>query len=225
MVESHFLLIQQRNKSIKITPLQEGACARNYTHITGINIFCVSSDDCTVQKKKKRKIYAGPAALVGCCGRPSSQMPISDRAVCREGLCIHTEGSSSLYAPAFVAEREAWGEKIASIYWQIAQSPPRPPSNSNNATPPYYTTPLLPPSPPHPTIHIYSFHVVGKATARCTAHPLKPFVYSSIRPTPPIRGHQGVHRHTGPSSQQQSTPPRPHNTPGSGLLPPSLRRK
>lgn len=42
-----------------------------------------------------------------------------------------------------------------------------------------------------------SSHEVGKVIARCTEHPLKPIVNSSIRPPPPACKHRGMHKQHG----------------------------
>lgn len=53
-------------------------------------------------------------------------------------------------------------------------------------------------------------HVVGKVIARCTEHPLKPIVNSSIRPPSPACKHRGMHKHTAMSWQQKHMLSRPH---------------
>lgn len=97
----------------------------NYTYITGLSNYLIYYAspllDCTADKKA--------TALVRCCGRISSQMPVrqaSSRPMLEVRDCVPTWGSSSLYAPAFAtkAEREGWRERklpfIARIFWQIA---------------------------------------------------------------------------------------------------------
>lgn len=129
------------------------ACMHNYTHITVLSNYLIYSAaplvDCTADKKQ---LYAGPMAVVGRCGRTSSQLPIrqgSSRPVLAVRDCVPTLRAPPHFMPLPLLQRQRGrdGERENCLLlplYLLANSIAPPPhthtssssQQSNNITPP-----------------------------------------------------------------------------------------